>query len=180
MLQSLLTEVLESDIELAAYFLAQLSGYANATRFSQRLQAHGDIDAISEEVAAIDHDIAKVYADAQAYTALAGYAGVRVIHVLLKFDSAGKRIDRASKLDQDAVTHRLEYSAAMFGDERREYLGSPHLEGGERTGFVQLDQTGIADHIDREDRGEPTLRTLVCHRANSLWRLYAEILWAPN
>ena len=119
MLQSLLAEVLERDIELAAHFLAQLSGYANATRFGQRLQAHGKIDAVSEEVAAIDYDITQVYADPEAYAVLAGYAGICIVHVLLKFDSAGKRVYGACELDQDAVAHQLEHAAAMLGDQRR-------------------------------------------------------------
>ena len=77
---------------------------------------------------------------------------------------AGDRADDGSELDDDPVAHQLHDPAAMLGKKRLQDLLPHGSERAERPGLVGLDQPGIADHVGRQDGGEPSFR----HRRHGL------------
>jgi hypothetical protein len=57
--------ILEANVDPIADVFVDYRGNADSTGFCERLQARGDIDAISVDVVAFDNDIAKIYTDSQ-------------------------------------------------------------------------------------------------------------------
>ena len=78
-------------------------------------------------------------------------------HAALDQDSAGDRVDNAGEFAEHAVAHELDDAAAVLGDERLEQLLAVGLEAVEGTLLVALHQARVADHVRRENGGEPAL-----------------------
>ncbi len=72
-------------------------------------------------------------------------------------DRACHRVDDAGELDQGAVAHELDDAAPVLGDERLDQLLAVGLEARERALLVALHQPAVADHVRRQDGGEPPL-----------------------
>ena len=70
-LDRLLSHVLEAKAELVAHLIVDDAGDHDAAGIRQRLQARRDIDAVSENVVAIENDVADIDADAE-FDALVG------------------------------------------------------------------------------------------------------------
>jgi hypothetical protein len=64
-LKRLLAHVFESEVELAHRILPDPGRNANAARLGQAFEAGGDIDAVAEDVAVLDDDVADVDANAE-------------------------------------------------------------------------------------------------------------------
>ena len=58
---------------------------------------------------------------------------------------------------EDAVAHELDDAPAVLGDERLDELLAVRLEAVERAVLVALHQAGVADHVRRQDGGEPAV-----------------------
>ena len=89
---------------------------AQAARLGKRLQPGGDIDAVAEQIAVFDDDIAEVDANAQAHAPVLGNVGVLRPLEALNFDGATHSLDSARKLGDDAVAGASEDPAAMALD----------------------------------------------------------------
>jgi hypothetical protein len=61
----LLAHVLEREGELVAYLVAHHGADADATGLRQGFESSGDADAVAEDVAPIDDDVAKIDVDAE-------------------------------------------------------------------------------------------------------------------
>ena len=110
-LQGLSAEIVETYLDLALDVIIGGARDENTARFGHGFEAGRDVDAVTVEIAAFDHDIAEIYADAQDDAAILGYAAVGGRHALLEIDGALHRVDRAGELDQHTVASHLENSA---------------------------------------------------------------------
>ena len=81
-----------------------------------------DIDAVAEDVAVLDDDVAEIDADAELDALLRGDTGIALGHPALHRDGAAHRIDDAGEFDQQAVAGGLDDAAAVLGDVRVDQL----------------------------------------------------------
>ena len=58
---------------------------------------------------------------------------------------------------QGTVAHELDDAPPVLGDERVDELPAVCLEALERAGLVALHQPAVADHVGRQDGGQPPL-----------------------
>ena len=135
-------------------------GDGYAAGFADLLQARRDIDAVAEDVIALDGDIAQVNPNAEADGSLVGDAVVPLDHTFLNADAAFDGGDNAGKLQQQAIAHRLDDAPAMFGDQGVDQFGAVRAQSAERTGFVRTHKTRIADNVSGYDGREPALGPL--------------------
>ena len=146
-----LAAVLEANVDPIADALVDDRGDADAARLGQRLQARGDVDAIAVNVVAFDDHVAKIDANSENDLWLAqGFIRQGAVGPLHR-KRAVYGIDHAAKFDDGAVADQL-HDAAVVGSDGRLKDGFPvPLQGGQRARLVGCHQTGIADHVGRED-----------------------------
>jgi hypothetical protein len=82
------------------------------------LEACGEIDAIAENILAIDQNVAEVNTDAPFHPAFAGSPSITLRHQLLECDRALYGTDHRGELDQRAVASGLDDPPTMLGNER--------------------------------------------------------------
>ena len=79
-------------------------------------QPRGDVDAVAENVAVLDDDVADMDADAKLDALVGEHIRVALRHSALQLDGAADGIHGANELDQNAVACTFDDSSAMFGD----------------------------------------------------------------
>src|SRR5262249_12224723 len=120
-------------------------------------EARGDIDAVAEQVRAVDDDIAEIDADPENDARLAWGGGLRGRSLGLGGNRAGDRIDDGMKFHDGPVAHELDDAAVILGYERIDYLSAQLPDCGQRGRLVPLDKAGIADDICGKNCREPSL-----------------------
>src|ERR1035437_9370003 len=115
-LDRLLSHVLETKAELIAYLIVHDAGNHDPAGVGQRLQARRHIDAVSENVIAVENDVADIDADAEFDALVRRCRGVALCHAALDIDRATDGIDHAHELHEHSIARRFDDSAAMFGD----------------------------------------------------------------
>ena len=138
-------------------WLCTLRGDADPARLGQRLQPRGDVHPVAEMSPPSWIDVAEVDADAEADALGLGDARLPLGHAALDRDRAGDRVDGAGELAEDAVAHELDDAAAVLGDERLDELLAVGLEALEGALLVALHEARVADHVRRQDGGEPAV-----------------------
>jgi hypothetical protein len=100
-------------------------GKTDASRFSDTLNACGDVDAVAHQVAIalLDH-VAQVNADTELNAALCRKASVALDHAVLHFDGAADGIDHAAKLNDASVASALDDATVMHGDGRIDQIAA--------------------------------------------------------
>src|SRR5436189_85295 len=83
--------------------------------------------AVAVNVVALDDHITKMHADAEQHLALIGHSKIARDHALLDCGGTFDRLHDAAKLNEGAVAHELHGPPAMFGDGRRDQLGTMRL-----------------------------------------------------
>ena len=151
--QVLVADVGELRRDFAAHLAKGVFGEADASGFGDGFEPCRDVDAVAEDVVALDQDIAEMDADAPIHPVFAGYPGITFRRLLLQRQGAFDGADHRAKLDQHAVAGRLDDAPAMLGDER---LGGGAMVQKPPRGarFVLPHQARIARHIGDEDRGK--------------------------
>ena len=91
-------------------------GDADTARLRNPFKTCGDIDTIAEDIVVIDDDVADVNADPKFDPLGLRHGGILLDHAALDLDGASRRIDGAGKLDQHAVTGRLDDPPTMRSD----------------------------------------------------------------
>jgi hypothetical protein len=126
-------------------------------RLGQGLEPRGDVDPVAEDVAALVDDVADVDADPEADALRLGDVLLALGHAALDRDRADDRVNGARELAEDAVAHQLDDTPAMLDDERLDQFLAVSLEAVEGALLVAPYQARVADHIRRQDGGEPTV-----------------------
>ena len=120
-------------------------------RFGDGFEARCNVHTIAVEIASLDHNIAKIHANAKNDMAIFGLIAVGGRHTLLQIDRALNGIDGAGELDQYTVAGDLEDATAMFGNQRFQNIMAPRLEDSQCAGFVSLHQPAVAHYIGSKD-----------------------------
>jgi hypothetical protein len=91
-------------------------GDRNAARFGDPFDPRRDVDAVAQDVLALDDDIADVDPDPEPDRIDFGATGILLAKLSLDFDSASDGVHGACELHQRAVAHELDDTARMAGD----------------------------------------------------------------
>ena len=145
---------------LSLHLPAGVVGDADAARLGQRLEPCGDVDAVAEDVVAIDDDVAEIDADAELDAPILGHVRMALGGGLLHLDGAAHGVDDASEFYQHAVAGGLDDAAAVFGDLRVDQLTAQGLEARERAFLVGAHEPAVAGYVGREDCRQSTLDAL--------------------
>src|SRR5260370_14380739 len=88
-------------------------GHADHARFGDALKEGSNVGAITEDVAVIENDVTDMNADPEFDRMIRRHGRILLGHAALDFNRTAHRIDGAGKLDQHAVTSRLDDVASM-------------------------------------------------------------------
>ena len=128
-----------------------------------------DIDAVAENVALVDDDVADIDADAEFDAAVGRHIGVPFGHLALDFDGAAHRVDDAGELGQQTVAGGLDDAAAVLADPEIDDFAPVRLQPGERLLLVGAHQPAVAGDIGRQNGRQPPLHPLAGQACRSLW-----------
>src|SRR5271166_5797172 len=92
-LDRVLAPIREPNRQLFADLLSHRSADADLAGLGQRLKPGGDVDAVTEDVAFVDDDVAEIDADAKADALAFGDVGVTVLPPLLHDHGATHGVD---------------------------------------------------------------------------------------
>src|SRR5439155_5766173 len=126
------------------------------------LQPGGDVDPVTEQVLAINHDIADMDANAELHRLVDGSCRVLRGDRALYRDRALHGIDRAGEVGDDAVAGGVEDPAPMRLDQTIDD-DAARLQPGERVDLVARHQPAVAGNVGGKDRGEFPLYSLDGH-----------------
>jgi hypothetical protein len=147
-------QILEGVGQLVADLVAHHPRDAEAAGIRQGFQAGRDIDAVAEDVVAVDDDVAEVDPDPEPDPAVLRHAGFAVDHRPLHLGGTADGVDDARELDQHPVASRLDDTAGMLADLRVNELAAMRLQAFVRALLVRAHQARVAGHISGQDRGE--------------------------
>src|SRR5437764_8779895 len=141
------TPIREPDRQLFADLLAHRGAYADLAGLGQSLKPGGNVDAVTEDVAFVDDDVAEIDADAKANALAFGDVGVTVLHPLLHDHGATHGVDDRGELDQHPVTGRLDDAPLVLSDQRVDQLSAMALEGRERSFLVRAHEARVRSDL---------------------------------
>jgi len=143
-----------SKIEAAGGILLHARGDADAAGLSQALQTGCHVDAITEDVTVLDHDVALVNPDAELDAVVGRLGRVAFSHAGLHLGCTAQRIHHTAELDEQAIAGCLHEPTIVRGDCRIEQFGPDRLERSERAFLVCSNQPLVTRDISRQDRGQ--------------------------
>src|SRR6516165_3432864 len=113
-LEGLIAKVSELNRDLVAYLIVGGRRDADATRLSDPLKPSRDIDAIAENVVALDQNVTEIDPDPVQHTLVLGDVFVAFRHCRLPRDRTFDRIDHRGKLKQHAIPCGLNETTPVF------------------------------------------------------------------
>src|SRR5690242_1742033 len=117
-LETLLSDVVEREVETPGYVLLNTRGHANASRLRQTFQPSRNVHPVTKDVVVLHNNVALVNADTVLDPIIARCSGIPLHHAALPFSRTTQCIYHTGKLDQQAITGRFEDAAPVFGDLR--------------------------------------------------------------
>ena len=162
-LDRMLAEVLEILRYPVAHLLEHGARDAQAAGRGHLLEPRRDVDAIAEDVVALDHHVAEVDADPEIHAALGRHLRVAAVQLLLDLDAAADRFDGGRELGQDAVAGGAD-DAPVVARDQRVHRRPVRRQGMEGRLLVRGHETAVTGDIGAEDGGEPTLDVRGLHR----------------
>src|SRR5262245_39893656 len=154
-------------------------GNEDAAWLGEGLETRRNVDPVSVEVAALEHHVAEIDADAKHDMAVAKLPAIGGGHAGLEVHRALHRIDGAGELDQHAVARNLEDPPLILRNQGFEHVLAPGLQGGQRAGFVLLHEPAVADDISGEDGGKPALDAVILGHEAALSKVFCRQLYGP-
>src|SRR5262245_38961319 len=94
------------------------------------LESGSNVDTVAIEIAALDHDVTEVDADAQHDVAILEQIRVGGFHTLLQLDRALHRVNGAAELHKRTIAGDLEDAALVHCYQRLEHILAACLECG--------------------------------------------------
>jgi hypothetical protein len=164
-LQRLLAHIVEHKVDLASYIFLHAGRDANSTRLGDAFKTCGDVNAVTENVAVLLHNVADINSDAKQNPAVLGFPDVAASHFSLNCDSATHSVDRTCELDEKPVTRRLDDSPAVTGDTRIQHITTMRGQPRQRPFFVDFHQSTVASHIGGKDCRKLPLHMAHCQRS---------------
>ena len=141
------------EIELVSDLIVNRLRDANCAGLGERFEPGGDIDAIAENVVAVDNYVAEIDADPELKPALGRDGVVYRPRGALHLDRTAQRIDDARKIRQQAVARRADDPSVMRGDQR--VNGAPQVaKRAMRAGLILAHQPAEPHYIHMQNGGE--------------------------
>jgi hypothetical protein len=141
------------EIELVPDLIVDGLRDADCTGLGQRFEPGGDVNAVTEDIAAVDDYVAEIDADAHLQPAFERHRVVDGVRRPLHLDGAAQRVDDTCKIRQQAVSGGADDSPPMRCDQRVD--GAAQLpERSMRAGLVLAHQPAEPDHIRMQNGGE--------------------------
>ena len=140
------------------------TGHQHAARLAELLEARRDVNAIAQQVLALDHHVAEIDAHAEHDAPLRRRFGLPCGGVFLDRDRAGNGVDHRAELGDGAVAHELDDAAVMPGQQGIDHLAAQILDRLEGGRLVLLDQSGISNDIGGENCRQPSFNSRSGHR----------------
>ena len=129
-------EIFEGDVESIAHLVANRGGDADAARRRELLESRRYVDAVSENVAVVDDDIAEIDADSELDPARGRYVGVAACHPALDLGGTLHGVRNALEFDQHSVTGRFDDPPLVLLDGGIDELQPVRLQSRERARLV--------------------------------------------
>ena len=126
-------------------------------------KAGRDVDAVSEDVALLHHDVADIDADAKPHAPILDQRLIRLGKVALDLDGALHSAKDAGKFGEHAVAGRSADAAAVPRDQRVDDA-SMRGQGGQRALFVGAHQPAIPLDVGGENGNEFSFEGRRFHR----------------
>ena len=176
-LDLLLAQILERDIELVADFVAHDPADADAARLGQPFQPRRDIDAVAEDVAVLDDDVAQVDADAELDAPVLGTPAFR--SAIPRCTSTAQRtasttLANSTSSPSPVVLTMRPRCSAIFGSLSSRRIA---LKRGERAFLVPPHQPRVAGDIRRQYRSQPALHPLLAHLLSAGEKKLRRVEW---
>ena len=137
--------------------VADRPGDHDAAGLGQGFEAGRDIDAVAEDVAAFDDDVADVDADPKDDVPLGRQAGVARLGAALDLEPATHRLNDARELGEEAVAGLLNERAAARADRRRNDLALQRGKAPVGALLVAAHEAAVARDVGGEDGGQLAL-----------------------
>jgi hypothetical protein len=153
---------LERLVALALDLIEGAARDQEAAGLGQGFEAGGDVDAVAEQVVPVDHDVAEVDADPKLDPSRARPPDVDLGDRRLDLERRPDRLDGACELRDRAVAGAAEHAAAMAGDQLLDHRPAG-VQRRQRRLLVLRHQPAEADHVGRQDRGDPALDLRLSH-----------------
>ena len=115
--ESLFAHIIKREVEPPSGVFLNTGRNANTSGFRQTFKASGDVNAVTENVAVLDRDIADVDPNPE-FDAVVRCAGITLGHGALPFSGTAQPVDDTAKLYQQPITGSLYDPSAMFSDLR--------------------------------------------------------------
>ena len=152
-LQVLLAEIDKIRIDLAAHVVVSCARDRHAAGLANPLQSRRDIDAVAQNVVALDQNVAEIDADAINDALIFGSAGVALDHQPLNRDRAFDGGDDGGKLKQQAVARGLDDTSPELRHNRPRPLAM-FAHHPRRPRLVLAHEARVAGNVGGENRGE--------------------------
>jgi hypothetical protein len=174
----LLAEVLKLDVDLIADLAISVVRDANAARLRDAFQSRGNVNAVAENIAVLDDDVADMNANTDFNTQVSRDALITLRHSLLCLDRTTRGINSAPEFDQESVAGAFDNAAVVLGDRRLEEFPTMGIEARECPFLVRAHEPTVAGDIRRENGSEPPFHALFGHVSAPAWRVCAGSLWS--
>jgi hypothetical protein len=152
-----LAEIGEGVGQPVADLLVDRGGDADRARLGQALQPGGEVDAVAQDVLAVDHHVAEMDADPQLQPLVRGAPGLVPGDGALDLDRGLDGVCHRPELHEGTIAHQLDDPAAMAGDDGLEQRSAHSPEPGDRPPLVPAHEARVAHHVRREHGGEPAI-----------------------
>src|SRR5262249_38518085 len=149
--------VIESSVETVAHILMHAARHANPTWCRHLLQTGSDVDAVAEDVVALDDDVAEVDADAEGNASIFWNVGGLRVHYRLHLDRAAHRIDYARKLQQQAIARGLDDTATVSRNRWVNHLQTEGFQRCQGATLVATHQPRVARDVGRHNGSKAAL-----------------------
>src|SRR5262249_29592800 len=115
------------------------------------------VDAVAEDVVALDDDVAEIDANAKGNASILGYPGGTVSHRRLHLDRTAHSVDDAREFQQQPVTCGLDDATSMGGNRWVNDLLAKALQRREGAALVSSHQPRVARDVSGHHGGEAAL-----------------------
>ena len=122
-------------------------GNTDATGLSNPFKAGGNVDAVAEDVAVVDDDIADMNSDTELDFGFLRYVRVLLGHAALDIRGTPRCINRACEFHQHSIACGLHYASAVRGDGRIYEGLSDCFELRQRAFFIRTHQAAVPGDI---------------------------------
>lgn len=160
----MLAIVLPFQVQAVAHLPVGVVRYDHLAGMRKPFEPRRNVDAVTQQVAALGHHVAHMDTDAKAKSPAFLDILIARGHAVLHGNATPNRIHGARELEQQAVAGGVGDAAAMFFDQ----LLALRAQRTERAFLILADQAGIASDVSGHDRCQPAV--LALHRRPPLGR----------